>query len=67
MTGRTMAMMAAGWAAVGSAMAASFVVWMLLMRPFDLVGATSPDDVAGLARLAVSTLYDMLLRLLDLL
>ena len=67
MTGRTAAMMAAGWAAAGSALTASMVVWLLLMRPIDLVDAANRDDIAGLAKLAAATLYDMLLRLLALL
>ena len=67
MTGRSAAMMAAGWAAAGSALTASMVVWLLLMRPFDLVDAANRDDISWLVRLAAATLYDMLLRLLDLL
>jgi hypothetical protein len=63
MTGRNAAMVAAGSAAVASSTMAACVIWLLLMRPFDLVGASG--DMAGLIKLAAATLYEMLLRLLE--
>ena len=66
-TTRNAAMTAAGLAAFGSATAAATVIWLLLARPLDVVDAVSVNDVGGLARLAFSTLQDLLMRLLDLL
>jgi hypothetical protein len=43
------------------------VIWLLLARPLDVVDAVSGHELGGLARLAFSTLQDLLLRLLDLL
>jgi hypothetical protein len=66
-TTRNAAMTAAGLAAFGSATAAALVIWLLLARPLDVVDAVSGHEVGGLARLAFSTLQDLLMRLLDLL
>jgi hypothetical protein len=66
-TTREAAMTAAGLAAFGSAMAAALLIWLLLARPLDVVGAVSGHELGGLARLAFTTLQDILLRLLDLL
>jgi hypothetical protein len=65
-TARNAAMTAAGLAAFGSATAAATVIWLLLARPLDIVDAVSVD-MGGLARLAFTTLQDLLMRLLDLL
>jgi hypothetical protein len=43
------------------------VIWLLLARPLDVVDAVSGHELGGLARLAFSTLQDLLWRLLDLL
>jgi hypothetical protein len=67
MTTRNAAMTAAGLAAFGSATMASMVIWLLLARPLEVVDAVSGHELGGLARLAFSTLQDLLLRLLDLL
>jgi hypothetical protein len=67
MMGRDAAMVAAGSAAVASSTAAGVVIWLLLTRPLDLVDAARGHEVAGFAKLAVTMLYEMLLRLLDLL
>ena len=67
MTTRNAAMTAAGLAAFGSATMASMVIWLLLARPLDVVDAVSGQELGGLARLAFSTLQDLLMRLLDLL
>ena len=53
--------------ALGSATAALLIVWLLLARPLDVVDAMSTHELGGLARLAFSTLQDLVLRLLDLL
>jgi hypothetical protein len=66
-TTRNAAMTAAGLAAFGSAMTAALLVWLLLARPIDVVDAVSGHELGGLARLAFTTLQDLLLRLLDLL
>jgi len=50
-----------------AAMTAALLVWLLLARPLDVVGAVSGHELGGLARLAFSTLQDLLMRLLDLL
>jgi hypothetical protein len=60
-------MTAAGLAAFGSATMAAMVIWLLLARPLDVMDAVSGHDLGGLARLAFSTLQDLLMRLLDLL
>jgi hypothetical protein len=67
MTTRNAAMTAAGLAAFGSATMAALVIWLLLARPLDVVDAVSGHELGGLARLAFSTLQDLLWRLLDLL
>ena len=66
-TTRDAAMTAAGLAAFGSATAAALIIWLLLARPLDVVDAVSAHELGGLARLAFSTLQDLLMRLLDLL
>ena len=67
MTGRDAAMMAAGSAVLVSSTVAMMIIWMLLARPVDLVNAANGQDVAGFVQLAAATLYDMLLRFLDIL
>jgi hypothetical protein len=69
MTGRSNAAMtaAAELAALGSATTAAIVVWLLLARPLDVVDAVSGHELAGLARLAFTTLQDLLMRLLEML
>lgn len=64
---RNAAVTAAELAAVGSATAATLVIWLLLARPLDVVDAVSNHAISGLARLAFSMLQDLLMRLLDLL
>ena len=64
---QSLAMAAAGWAAVGSSTMAALVIWLLLMRPADLANAASSHNLLGLANLVATTLYEMLLRLLELL
>ena len=64
---RNAAMTAAELAALGSAVTAALVVWLLLARPLDVVNAISAHELGGLARLAFSTLQDLLMRLLELL
>lgn len=66
MTARNAAMMMAGSAAVASSTAAALVIWLLLMRPIDVARAANGQDMIGLAKLAAATLYDILLRLLEL-
>jgi hypothetical protein len=67
-TTRNAAMTAAGLAAFGSAMTAALMIWLLLARPIDVVDAVSGGhELGGLARLAFTTLQDILMRLLDLL
>lgn len=65
--GRNTAMAAAGSAAIASSLTAALVIWLLLMRPLDLVDAARGHEVAGLTKLVATTLYDMLLQLLNLL
>lgn len=60
-------MTTAGLAALGSATAATLVLWLLLARPLDVVDAASGHQLAGLAELAFTTLRDLLVRLLELL
>lgn len=68
MTTRNAAMTAAAeLAALGSATAAAIVVWLLLARPLDVVDAVSGHELGGLARLLLTTVQGLLLRLLDLL
>jgi hypothetical protein len=67
MTTRNAAMTTAGLAVFGSATMAAMVIWLLLARPLDVVDAVSGHELGGLARLAFSTLQDLLLCLLDLL
>jgi hypothetical protein len=69
MTGRSNTAMtaAAELAALGSVTAAAIVVWLLLARPLDVVDAVSGHQLAGLARLAFTTLQELLTRLLELL
>ena len=64
---RNAAMTAAGLAAMGSAMTAALVIWLLLARPFEVVDAVRGNELEGLARLAFSTLQDLVMRLLNLL
>jgi len=64
---RNAAVTAAELAGLGSATAAALVVWLLLARPLDVVTALSGHELAGLARLAMTTLQDLLMRLLELL
>jgi len=66
MTTRNAAMMAAGWAALGSATVAALVIWLVLARPVDLVDAARGNDVAGLVTLAFETVSGLLMRLLEL-
>src|SRR5688572_18055835 len=58
---------AAGLAAIASSMIAGLVIWLLLMRPQNLVDAASGHHVAGLARLVMATFMDILWHLLELL
>ena len=58
---------AAGLAAIASSMIAGLVIWLLLMRPQNLVDAASGHHVAGLARLVMATFLDILRHLLELL
>ncbi len=64
---RNAAVTAAEVAALGSATAAAIVVWLLLARPLEVVDAVSSQELAGLARLAFTTLQGLLMRLLELL
>jgi hypothetical protein len=64
---RNAAMTAAGLAAFGSAITSALVIWLLLVRPLDVVDAVSGHELGGLTRLAFATLQDLFLRLLDLL
>jgi hypothetical protein len=64
---RNAAMTAAGFAALGSAMTAALVIWLLLARPLEVVDAVSGHELEGLARLAFTTLQDLVMRLLNLL
>ena len=66
-TTRNAAMTAVGLAGFGSAMASALVIWLLLARPLDVVDAVSAHEMGGLARLAFTTLRDILLQILDLL
>jgi hypothetical protein len=43
------------------------VIWLLLMRPLDLVDAASRHHVAGLAHLVVATICDAVRHFCDLL
>jgi hypothetical protein len=52
---------------MGSAMTAALVIWLLLARPFEVVDAVRGNELEGLARLAFSTLQDLVMRLLNLL
>jgi hypothetical protein len=67
MTTRNAAMTTEGLAVFGSATMAALVNWLLLARPLDELDAVSGHELAGLARLPISTLQDLLLRLQDLL
>ena len=68
MTRNTPMTTAAELMALGSATAATIVVWLLLARPLDVVNAVSTShELAGFARLAFATLQDLLTRLLELL
>ena len=67
MTARSVAMTMASSAAAASSTAAALVIWLLLMRPVDLARAADGHDFVGLFRLAATTLYDILMRLLALL
>ena len=67
MTTRNAATTAVELAALGSATAATLVVWMLLARPLDIVDAVSAHELTGLASLAFSMVQDLLVRLLELL
>jgi hypothetical protein len=67
MTTSNAATTAAELTAVGSATAAILVVWLLLARPLDVVDAVGGNALEGLARLAFTTLQDLLMRLLELL
>ena len=67
MTTRNAAVAAVELAALGSAMTAALVVWLLLARPLDVVDAVSGHELGGLARLAFTTFQDLLTRLLELL
>jgi hypothetical protein len=66
-TTRNAAMTAAGFAALGSAMTAALVIWLLLARPLEVVDALRGHELEGLARLAFSTLQELVVRLLHLL
>jgi hypothetical protein len=52
-------------AALGSATLAAVVVWLLLSRPLDVVDAVNGRELGGLVQLAVTTLRDWLIRLLE--
>lgn len=67
MATRNAAMTAAGVAAMSSAMTAALVIWLLLARPIEVVDAVRGHELEGLARLAFSTLQDLMMRLLNLL
>jgi hypothetical protein len=67
MTTRNAAVTVAELAALGSATVAALVVWLLLARPLDVVDAVSVHEVGGLVRLVLTTLQDLLMRLLELL
>jgi len=68
MTTRNAAMItAAELVALGSVTAAAVVVWLLLARPLDVVGAVTAHDLGGLARLLLTTVRDLLMHLLELL
>jgi hypothetical protein len=67
MATRNAAMTAAGVAAMSSAMTAALVIWLLLARPIAVVDAVRGNELEGLARLAFSTLQDLVMRLLNLL
>lgn len=67
MTDRNAATMAAELVALGSAMTAVLVVWLLLAHPLDVVNATGGHELGGLARLVFTTIQDLLMRLLELL
>jgi hypothetical protein len=67
MRARNAAMMAAGWAALGSATVSALVIWLVLARPQDVVDAARGNDVAGLVTLAFETVRGLLTRLLELL
>jgi hypothetical protein len=58
---------AAGSAAIVSSLVAALVIWLLLMRPLDLVDAASRHHVAGLAHLVVATICDAVRHFCDLL
>jgi hypothetical protein len=58
---------AAGLAAIASSIMASLVIWLLLLRPLDVVDAARGDHVPGVARLVMATFVDILQYLLELL
>jgi hypothetical protein len=65
MTGRSAAIMAAGSAALTSSTLAFLIIWLLFTRPLEVANVANGSEVTGLLELAASTLYDMLLRLLQ--
>ena len=67
MTTRNAAMTAAELTAVGSAMAAGVVVWLVLARPLEVMDAARGHELAGLAQLAFTTLQNLFMRFLELL
>jgi hypothetical protein len=67
MTDRNAVATAAEVVVLGSATTAVLVVWLLLARPLDVVNAVGGHELAGLTRLAFTTLQDLLMRLLELL
>ena len=64
---QSMVRAAAGLAAVASSIVAGLVIWLLLLRPLDLVDAARGHHVPGLARLVMSTFVDIMQYLLELL
>jgi hypothetical protein len=65
MTDRNAVATAAEVVALGSTTAAVLVVWLLLARPLDVVNAVGGHELGGLAQLALTTLQDLLMRLLQ--
>ena len=64
---RNAAMTAAGLAAMGSAMTAALMIWLLLTRPIEAIAAVRGHELEGLAMLVFSTLQGLVMRLLDVL
>jgi hypothetical protein len=58
---------AAGFAAIASSITAGLVIWLLLLRPLDVLDAARGHHVPGVARLVMATFIDILRYLLELL